>query len=83
MTTLFIPYRTGRLLILADLHHEEGLDPFAMFGLDGLDWGSLDAVIVAGDIADDPIKNRPIHFKGPHFHLAGQPRLRRHVSRGR
>lgn len=59
MTTLFIPYRTGRLLILADLHHEEGLDPFAMFGLDGLDWGSLDAVIVAGDIADDPIKNWP------------------------
>jgi hypothetical protein len=46
-------------LILADLHHEEGLDPFAMFGLDGLDWGSFDAMVVAGDIADDPIKNWP------------------------
>lgn len=59
MTPLFIPYTTGRLLIIADLHHEEGLDPFAMFGLDVLDWDGFDAVIIAGDIADDPIKNWP------------------------
>ncbi|GGW40013.1 hypothetical protein GCM10011452_30530 [Gemmobacter lanyuensis] len=57
MTTLFIPFKTGRLLILADLHHEEGLDPFVMFGLDGLDWDSFDAVIIAGDIADDAARN--------------------------
>lgn len=59
MTIYHIPFRTGRLLIIADLHYELGLDPFAMFGLGELDWKSLDGVIVAGDIADDAAEDWP------------------------
>lgn len=59
MTNYHIPFRSGQLLIIADLHYELGLDPFAMFGLGELDWKSLDAVIVAGDIADDAAEDWP------------------------
>jgi 3',5'-cyclic AMP phosphodiesterase CpdA len=59
MTVYHIPFQSGQLLIIADLHYELGLDPFAMFGLGELDWKSLDAVIVAGDISDDAAEDWP------------------------
>lgn len=59
MTIYHIPFRSGQLLVIADLHYEIGLDPFAMFGLGELDWKSLDGVIVAGDIADDAAEDWP------------------------
>ena len=62
MTVHHIPFRSGQLLIIADLHYEPGLDPFDMCGLGELEWKSLDAVIVAGDIADDAAENWPEAF---------------------
>lgn len=53
-----LPHRTGRLVILADLHFDHfaraNRDPFADHGLHHLGWSGIDAMIVAGDLTDMP-----------------------------
>ena len=58
MNSLTIPYKTGRLLILADLHCNTyarlGQHPIVAHGLDSdLIW-DFDALIIAGDLANGP-----------------------------
>ncbi len=61
MTPILLPVNSGRIAILGDLHHDRyrkaRLDPFTMEGLAGLDWAALDALIIAGDLADAPQLN--------------------------
>lgn len=49
---------SGRIAILGDLHHDRfrkaRMDPFVAAGMEGLDWGALDALVIAGDLADAP-----------------------------
>ena len=56
-----IPLRTGRIVIVGDLHYDHfevsPLEPFRSHRLDRLDWKGVDALIVAGDIADNPLAN--------------------------
>lgn len=64
MAVIEIPYRTGRLIVLGDLHHDSymryGTDPLAAHGLDqSLCW-DVDALIVAGDLANVPLPNWPL-----------------------
>lgn len=63
MAVLEIPYRTGRLVVLADLHHDSYVpsrrDPFVVHGLDPNFWSDVDALIVAGDIANAPLMHWP------------------------
>jgi 3',5'-cyclic AMP phosphodiesterase CpdA len=59
MAVLEIPYRTGRLIVLGDLHHDSymryGTDPFTAHELDqSLCW-DVDALIVAGDLTNMPV----------------------------
>jgi len=60
MEPLTIPYETGRVVILGDLHldsYERQLrDPIAQLGLQGA-LSSADALILAGDLIDGPGKN--------------------------
>lgn len=63
MAVLEIPYRTGRLIVLGDIHHDSymryGTDPFAAHKLnESLCW-DVDALIVAGDLANVPMLNWP------------------------
>jgi 3',5'-cyclic AMP phosphodiesterase CpdA len=53
-----IPYRTGRIAILSDLHLDSyartGQDCMISRGLEDVLDGSLDALIVAGDLTNGP-----------------------------
>lgn len=65
MPPLTIPYLTGRIAVLGDLHcdHYAGqkLDPFSAHDLDRLiGWAGLDALIVAGDLIDRWSRNWPM-----------------------
>lgn len=61
MPALQIPMQSGRIILIADLHYDSywrrGLDPIAAHGLDVLPWAEADAVIVAGDLANNPLQN--------------------------
>jgi predicted MPP superfamily phosphohydrolase len=66
MTPIDIPFRTGSIIVLSDLHHDHyarrKLDPFAAHGLhQSLRW-TADALILAGDLADTPARNWPAAF---------------------
>ena len=57
-----IVWRTGKVAVLADLHHDSyskiGRGPFEAHGLDrSLPWSELDALIIAGDLANAPFSN--------------------------
>lgn len=62
-----IVWRTGKVAVLADLHYDSysitGTEPFASHGLDRcLPWSELDALIIAGDLANAPFTNWPAAF---------------------
>lgn len=61
MTELEIPHLSGQIAILADLHLEHyrahDVDWFAHHQLNRLPWAELDALIVAGDLVNDPDQN--------------------------
>lgn len=64
---LVISHQTGKVAVLADLHHDSyskiGRGPFESHGLDnGLPWAELDALIIAGDLADAPFSHWPAAF---------------------
>ena len=63
MTHHEIPYRTGRLVVLGDLHHDSHArrqrDPFEALGVGPDFWRDADALIIAGDLADVPKLNWP------------------------
>ncbi|MDO9640834.1 MAG: metallophosphoesterase [Pseudotabrizicola sp.] len=67
MSPIVVPYVTGRLIILADLHMDHyprsNRDPFAAHGLDQVDWSGIDALIVAGDLANNPTQTWPDVFR--------------------
>ena len=67
MSVLTIPFHSGRIVVLADLHYDsyvrQQFDPFEEHGLDPLHWQGVDALILAGDIADQPHRNWPRAFK--------------------
>lgn len=57
MTPLVIPFRTGRIIVLGDLHIDHYIrhktDPFTAANLHvALNW-DVDALIIAGDVADN------------------------------
>ncbi|UWR33016.1 metallophosphoesterase [Sulfitobacter sp. W027] len=56
--TLTIPFNSGRIAILSDLHantyDHRGTDPIASLGLHGIVNDTLDALIIAGDLTDGP-----------------------------
>ncbi|SFD50167.1 Calcineurin-like phosphoesterase [Sulfitobacter brevis] len=56
--TLTIPYDSGRIAILSDLHADtyqrRGADPITSLGLHAIVNDSLDALIIAGDLTDGP-----------------------------
>ncbi|UWQ74422.1 metallophosphoesterase [Leisingera sp. M658] len=61
-TPIEIPYQTGKVAVLADLHLDSyrniGKEPFESHGLDSsLQWAELDALIIAGDLANTPFSN--------------------------
>lgn len=64
MSVLTIPFHSGRVVILADLHYDsyarQRCDVFEEHGLGPLVWQGLDALILAGDLADNP------RFHWPH-----------------
>ncbi|HHX89377.1 MAG TPA: metallophosphoesterase [Paracoccus sp.] len=75
MEAITIPVNFGRIVILGDPHHDKfcmaNMDPFE--GLEALNWGGIDALIIAGDFADAPQINwRP-----------ALDWLRRYVQRGK
>ncbi len=61
MTVHSIPSVTGRIVLVADLHYDHFelslQEPFRRHRLDQIDWKGVDALIVAGDIADRPQEN--------------------------
>lgn len=63
MTHHEIPYRTGRLVVLGDLHHDSHArrqrDPFETLAVGPDFWRDADALIIAGDLADVPMLNWP------------------------
>lgn len=65
METLTIPYETGRIVILGDLHFDsyerQSSDPIEQLGLQGA-LNSVDALILAGDLINGPAKNWPKVF---------------------
>ncbi|WP_103333187.1 metallophosphoesterase family protein [Pseudotabrizicola formosa] len=67
MEPIVIPYVTGRLLVVADLHMDHylrsAIDPFSAHGLDQIDWSGIDALIVAGDLANNPTQTWPTVFR--------------------
>lgn len=67
MSPIVVPYVTGKLLIVADLHIDHYLrsnrDPFFAHDLHDVDWSGIDALIVAGDLSNNPIENWPVVFK--------------------
>lgn len=57
MSCQLVPYRTGKIAVLADLHIDHytrrNLNPFVVHQLNLLiEWSSLDALIIAGDLVD-------------------------------
>ncbi|UWQ75810.1 metallophosphoesterase [Leisingera sp. M658] len=61
-TPIEIPWKTGKVAVLADLHHDSynkiRREPFESHGLDrSLQWAELDALIIAGDLANAPFTN--------------------------
>ncbi|WP_164982697.1 metallophosphoesterase family protein [Leisingera sp. NJS204] len=66
-TPIEISRKTGKVAVLADLHHDSykkiGRGPFESHGLDNsLPWAELDALIIAGDLANAPFTNWPTAF---------------------
>ena len=66
-TPIEIPWKTGKVAVLADLHHDSyskiGRGPFESHGLGrSLPWAELDALIIAGDLANAPFSNWPAAF---------------------
>ncbi|WP_170342050.1 metallophosphoesterase [Ruegeria arenilitoris] len=60
MTHVTIPYQTGTLVVLGDLHFDgyqrHGLDPIKTWGLEDIVW-EADALILAGDLTNGPARN--------------------------
>jgi 3',5'-cyclic AMP phosphodiesterase CpdA len=58
MDAITIPVNIGRIVILGDPHYDQfrkaKMDPFEGDGLETLNWGGIDALIIAGDLADAP-----------------------------
>ena len=56
METITIPVDLGRIVIIGDPHYDKfrmaKMDPFE--GLEALNWGGIDALIIDGDLADAP-----------------------------
>lgn len=67
MSVLSLPYHTGRILVIADLHYDhyarQRLDPFEEHGLHPIEWQGLDGLILAGDLADNPRFHWPRAFQ--------------------
>jgi len=67
MSSIIIPHITGRLLVVADLHIDHHLrsnkDPFFDHALDQVDWSGVDALIVAGDLSNNPKESWPTAFR--------------------
>lgn len=68
MPPLTIPYLSGRIAVLADLHCDhyvrQKTDAFSAHNLHRLiDWESLDALIIAGDLVDRWPRNWPMALK--------------------
>ena len=63
----------GRVLVLADLHLDiwvrSGLDPLALIPAET--WSSLDALIIAGDLSNNPLGSWPVDLRkiGAHMPL--------------
>jgi len=61
MSPHVIPYDSGLIAMVGDLHYENhspaGLDPIGAGGLSDLPWIKLDALIVTGDLANSPRDN--------------------------
>ena len=66
MTHLTIPFQTGTLVVLGDLHFDSyqrcGLDPIKTWGLEDILW-EADALILAGDLTNGPPMNWPDVFQ--------------------
>jgi hypothetical protein len=65
MPPLTIPFLTGQLAVLGDLHCDhyarQKLDPFSVHNLDHLiGWDGLDGLIIAGDLVDRWPQNWPM-----------------------
>ncbi|MEL6564727.1 MAG: metallophosphoesterase [Pseudomonadota bacterium] len=62
MTPMTIPFQSGTLAILSDLHFDSyqryALDPIKMWGLEDILWNA-DALILAGDLTNGPARNWP------------------------
>ncbi|WP_435988605.1 metallophosphoesterase [Sulfitobacter sp. SH24] len=58
--TLTIPFNSGRIAILSDLHantyEHRGTDPIASLGLHAVVNDTLDGLIIAGDLTDGPAR---------------------------
>jgi len=58
MEPITIPVNIGRIVILGDPHYDQfrkaKMDPFEVDGLETLGWAGIDALIIAGDLADAP-----------------------------
>ncbi|HHX89081.1 MAG TPA: metallophosphoesterase [Paracoccus sp.] len=56
MEAITVPVNLGRIVIIGDPHYDKfrmaKMDPFE--GLEALNWGGIDALIIAGDLADAP-----------------------------
>lgn len=56
-----IPYTSGLVAVISDLHYDShilaDLDPIEAGGLTGLPWSRLDALLIAGDLANSPSRN--------------------------
>jgi predicted phosphodiesterase len=68
MPPLTIPYLSGRIAVLADLHCDhyawQKTDAFNAHNLNrSIDWDSLDALIIAGDLVDRWPLNWPLALK--------------------
>lgn len=61
MAELIVPYRSGRITVLADLHLDHwgraGHNPFQDFKLEELLKQDIDALIIAGDLINGPPEN--------------------------
>ena len=61
MEAISIPVNIGRIAIIGDPHYDHfrmvKMDPFEDEGLEGFNWGGIDALIIAGDLADAPQVN--------------------------
>ncbi|MEJ6390585.1 metallophosphoesterase [Gymnodinialimonas ulvae] len=66
MTPMTIPFQSGTLAILSDLHFDSyyryAIDPIKMWGLEDILWNA-DALILAGDLTNGPSRNWPNVFQ--------------------